>query len=74
MSIFKKETTEQRTIRIVMRVFAIICGLLILLIVATNPSVFEELTIDDVTALRGAAMVGFMGWMFVFVGAIRPRK
>ena len=74
MSDYKKETTEEKVMRIVLRVFSLITGLLILFIVATNPSVFADLTVDDVTALRGAAMMGFMGWLFVFVLTIRPRK
>ena len=73
-NIYKKETTEEKTMRIVLRVFAIVTGLLILLIVSTNATVFAEITIDDVTALRTASMLGFMGWLCVYVLTIRPRK
>ena len=72
--IYKKETKEQRVVRVVTRVVAILAGLFILLLVSTTGSIFEEITIDDITALRSAAMLGFTGWFYVFILTIRPRK
>jgi len=74
MTIYKKETTEEKVMRIVTRIMSVVMGLMILWVVAATPATFTELTIDDATALRTAAMLGFMGWMFVFVSAFRPRE
>lgn len=74
MSSKQKETTEEKILRFVLRGFAVFAGFLILFIVSISPVVFKEITIDDVTALRAAAMLGFMGWLFVYVATMRPRK
>lgn len=74
MSIYKKETSEEKVMRIITRVIALSIGLIILWVVAVTPANFTELTIDDGTGLRTAAMLGFMGWVFVLVSTIRPRK
>ena len=71
---YKKESTEEKVMRIVLRVFAILVGLFILFIVSTNATDIKTITVDEVTALRGAAMMGFMGWLFVYVFTTRPRK
>ena len=74
MTIYKKETTEERFGRVGTRILAIVFGLFTLYIVATVGSSWETFTIDDATALRTVAMTGFMGWMFVFILSMRPRK
>ncbi len=73
-NIYKKESTEERVGRVGTRILAILMELFGLFIVATMATNFETITIDEVTALRTVAMTGFMGWLFVFIMTMRPRK
>ncbi len=74
MSIYKKETREERIGRVGTRLLAIGFGLLGLFVVATVGTSWETFTMEDATALRTVAMTGFMGWLFVFIMSMRPRK
>lgn len=74
MSGNQKEATEDKAFRIVMCVMSAFVALFILFVVATMATTVDDLTADSVTALRGAAMLGFMGWVFMFASTMRPRK
>lgn len=74
MSSKQKETTEEKVFRVIMRVMAGFTALFILFIVSTMATTVNDITPDSVTALRGAAMLGFMGWLFVLGNTLRPRK
>lgn len=67
--------TENKILKIGLRVLSIFVGILILFIVATTATdPYELATLDDLTALRAAAMLGFMGWLFTYVSTLRPSK
>ena len=57
-----------------MSVVAGFTALFILFIVSTMAATVDDITPDSVTALRGAAMLGFMGWLFVLSNTLRPGK
>ena len=66
---------ENKILRIVMRVTSILVGLLILLILGTTAvDPYQFATLNDLKALRMAGMLGFMGWLFVYVSTLGPRK
>ncbi len=66
---------EDKIFRIGLRVLSIFTGLLILLIVSTTATdPYELATLDDLSALRAAGILGFMGWLFTYVSTLRPSK
>jgi len=66
---------NDNVIRIVVKIISILAGLLILLIVATTATdPYELATLNDLKALRTAAMLGFIGWIFTYASTLRPPK
>ncbi len=66
---------NEKTMRWSMKITSVIVGLLILFIVATTATdPYEIATLDDLKALRGAAMLGFMGWLLTFAALLKPPK
>lgn len=65
---------NEKSMRWSIKITSVIVGLLILFIVATTATdPYEMATLNDLKALRGAAMLGFMGWLFTYVSTLRPR-
>ena len=66
---------NEKVMRWVIKITSVFTGLLILFIVATTATdPYELATLNDLKALRTAAMLGFMGWLFVYVSTLRPPK
>lgn len=66
---------NEKAMRWTIRITSVIIGLLILFSVAmVATDHYEMATLNDLKILRGAAMLGFMGWLFTFVSTLRPPK
>lgn len=66
---------ENKVMKWTIKIISVLAGVLILLIVSTTATdPYELATLDDLTALRAAGMLGFMGWLFTYASTLRPSK